>query len=218
MGKKKDKKSSWDGKSNSYDYIRDKFDSNYRPLRGDRESSGVYNEKRNRDFDRYMMTGEMDNGIHISKNKKDNSMEGKLFKAGIPPSQWQYYANKAGITNMNSKDDAKALINYYNKDERYQGDNDKQSGNKDDKDPAPLVPFAKGPVKPSAHLQAVNDRLSAGVPKLYDEQANYMSPAPKDDDDQAARLFKEQYAVDVTAGLNIREDRKLNLTNAMYSA
>ena len=110
MGKKKDKKSSWDGKDNSYDYIRNKFDRDYRPHMSDRESSGVYNEKRNRDFDRYMMTGEKASGYGrgvdkiMGKNKKeDKSMEGQLFAAGIPPSQWQYYADKAGITNMNSK-------------------------------------------------------------------------------------------------------------------
>ena len=92
------------------------------------------------------------------------------------------------------------------------------SGGNKDKDTDTLVPFAKGPIEPSAHLQAVNDRLSVGVPKLYDEQADYMSPPAKDDEDEAARLFKQQYAADVTAGLNIREDRKLNLHNAMYSA
>ena len=118
-------------------------------------SSGVYNEKRNRDWDRYMMTGEKASGYGravdsiMGKNKKeDKSMEGQLFAAGIPRSQWQYYADKAGITNMNSKSDAKELIKVYNQDERYQGDGGSKKDKSDDKekDVRDFAPYAKVPL------------------------------------------------------------------------
>ena len=127
MGKKNKDKGSFDGK-NAYDYLSNKFDKTYRSHMSDRESSEVYNRKRDRDFQRYMMTGEKSSGrgkyvddITGQFDKKDKSIEGRLFAAGIPPSQWKYYAQKAGITNVNSKGDAKKLISVYNDDERYQG-------------------------------------------------------------------------------------------------
>ena len=223
MGKdnKKDKKASWDGKSNSYDYLRDKFNSSYRP-HSDRESSAVYNRKRQSDWERYMMTGEKASGHgrqidRIRNKREDKSVEGQLFAAGIPRSQWQYYADKAGITNMNSKSDAEELIKVYNQDERYQGDGGSKKDKKDDdKDVKDFVPYAKGPFEWSEHHQGVMDRLSVQPPKLFKEQRDFLEPT--DDQDEAARLFKRKYAADVTRGMNIREDRKLNLTNAMYSA
>ena len=127
MGKKNKDKGSFDGK-NAYDYLSREFNKTYRPHRSDRESSDVYNRKRDRDFQRYMMTGEKSSGrgkyvddITGQFDKEDKSIERKLFAAGIPPSQWKYYAQKAGITNVNSKSDAKDIISVYNADERYQG-------------------------------------------------------------------------------------------------
>ena len=131
MGKKKKKLSSFDGKATGYDYLRDKFNKNYEPHRSDRESGDIYNRKRDEAFQRYLMTGDkysgMDPGMRRYREKLDKkldkkpSVEDRLFEAGIPPSQWQYYAKKADITNVNSKSDAKKLIDVYNKDERYQG-------------------------------------------------------------------------------------------------
>jgi hypothetical protein len=127
MGKKNKNKGSFDG-DNAYDYLSRKFDKNYRPHMAERESSEVYNRKRDQDFQRYLMTGEKSSGRgkHVDditgfNDKKDKTAEGRLFAAGIPPSQWKYYAQKAGITNVNSKSDAKKLISVYNEDERYQG-------------------------------------------------------------------------------------------------
>ena len=127
MGKKNKDKGSFDGK-NAYDYLSGEFNKTYRPHMSDRESSDVYNRKRDRDFQRYLMTGEKSSGrgkyvdeITGKFDKKDKSIEGRLFAAGIPPSQWKYYAQKAGITNLNSKGDAKKIISVYNADERYQG-------------------------------------------------------------------------------------------------
>ena len=58
--------------------------------------------------------------------KRGGSFEDKLFEAGIPPSQFDYYAKKADITNVNSKGDVKRLIEAYNQDERYQGEPEKK--------------------------------------------------------------------------------------------
>ena len=129
MGKKS-KKGSFDGKETSYDYLRDKFNSNYRSHRSDRESDHIYQRERDNAFQRYLMTGDKYSGLEpgmkqarqkMDKNRR-GSFEDKLFKAGIPPSQFDYYAKKAGITNVNSKGDAIRLIEEYNRDERYQGE------------------------------------------------------------------------------------------------
>lgn len=44
-----------------------------------------------------------------------------LREAGIPPSQYGYYMEKAGITNLNSENDMRQIIAAYNADERFQG-------------------------------------------------------------------------------------------------
>ena len=133
MGKKS-KKGSFDGKETSYDYLRERFNNEYRPHRADDESSHIYLRDRDNAFQRYLMTGDKysgwDPGEKRHWQKKDKkgggSFEDKLFKAGIPPSQFDYYAKKAGITNVNSKGDAKRLIAEYNRDERYQGEPKKE--------------------------------------------------------------------------------------------
>jgi len=128
MGKKK--KGSFDGKETSYDYLRNKFNKNYRPHRADDESDHIYLRERDNAFQRYLMTGDKYSGSdpgmkrYMQKidKKRGGSFEDKLFEAGIPPSQWDYYAKKSGITNVNSKGDARKLIDVYNRDERYQGE------------------------------------------------------------------------------------------------
>ena len=126
MGKKKrDRdKGSFDGK-NAYDYLKGEFDDYYRPHMSSRESIDVYERKKNDAFQKYLMTGEKTRGwrrIPHPDDKPKKKFEDKLFEAGIPPSQWQYYAKKAGITNVSGKKDAKKLIDVYNADERYQGE------------------------------------------------------------------------------------------------
>ena len=133
MGKKS-KKGSFDGRESSYDYLRGKFNSNYEPHRADRQSSEIYLRERDNAFQRYLMTGDKysgsDPGMKIARQKIDKkrggSFEDKLFEAGIPPSQFDYYAKKADITNVNSKGDVKRLIEAYNRDERYQGEPKKE--------------------------------------------------------------------------------------------
>ena len=220
MGKKKkDKPATWDGKDNAYDYIEGKFNKSYRAHNANRQSQGVYNDQRQRDFQRYMMTGEKSYGHggvlsgladkKIDKlYKKEDAMERKLFEAGIPPSQWQYYANKAGIENMNSKKDAKELIKVYNQDERYQGDGDKD----DKKGVEEMVEENTDPNRYyqneylSPRLQGVNERLDEEYPTpLYDKA---------DSASRASNAFASDYLGDVVAGLNLHETTKLNLNNA----
>ena len=214
MGKNKDKKASWDGKDNAYDYLKGEFNKDYRSFNANRESEGVYNEKRNNDFQRYLMTGEKARGHGYADkyfDEKDGgkkSVEDRLFEAGIPPSQWQYYANKSGVTNMNSKSDAKTLIDYYNKDERYKG-----GGKDDDKqDVEEMVEENTDPNRYfqskylSPHLQGVNERLDEEYPTpLYDQN---------DSANRASSAFASDYIGDVVAGLNLHENTKLNLNNA----
>ena len=43
-----------------------------------------------------------------------------LIDAGIPRDQYEYYADKAGLKNVNSTNDLEQIIALYNEDERYQ--------------------------------------------------------------------------------------------------
>jgi hypothetical protein len=124
MGKKS-KKGAFDGDS-VYDYLKRDFDpQGYGSL--DRMSDEVRNRKANDDFQRYLLTGEKRgpdwNPVtgNLPRNQKKSKVD-KLFEAGIPPSQFKYYAEKAGITNVNSKGDIKEIIKAYDADERYQGE------------------------------------------------------------------------------------------------
>lgn len=124
---------------NTYDYLKENFDDQYvdfesgnvkpssRNAYTDQQAQNRYNEALNR----YMLTGEIKStGSHMShvdnkyieKNatKKSKAAQ-KLFDEGIPPSQWAYYIDKAGV-NFNSKSDAKAVIAAYNPDERFSAD------------------------------------------------------------------------------------------------
>ena len=123
MGKKK----KFDGHETGYDYLRNKFDKQYRSHMSDRESSDVYNRKKEKDFQRYLYTGKKTSGSwsmdFARKNRDKDKKKDKadlLFEAGIPVQQWDYYKDKAG-NNANSKGDIKDIIAAYNADERYQG-------------------------------------------------------------------------------------------------
>ena len=126
MGKE-NKRSSFDGKSSSYDYLRDKFYRNFIPRRTQDDDGSIFEQERDEAFQRYLYTGDKfsGHGERELAQKRDKlrggSFEDKLFAAGIPPSQWDYYAEQAGIKNVNSDSDAKKLIDFYNRDERYQG-------------------------------------------------------------------------------------------------
>tara|TARA_B100000085_G_C18439163_1_gene470019 strand:+ start:194 stop:904 length:711 start_codon:yes stop_codon:yes gene_type:complete len=124
---------------NTYDYLKENFDDQYvdfesgnvkpssRNAYTDQQAQNRYNEALNR----YMLTGEIKStGGHMSHvdneyikrnaTKKSKAAQ-KLFDEGIPPSQWAYYIDKAGV-NFNSKKDAKAVIAAYNPDERFTAD------------------------------------------------------------------------------------------------
>ena len=204
MGKKKKKFSSFDGKATGYDYLRDKFDNNFEPLRSDRVSEEVYNRKRDEAFQRYLMTGDKYSGMdpgtrryreHIDKKRnKGSSIEDKLFEAGIPPSQWQYYANKAGITNVNSKSDANKLIDVYNKDERYQGP--------DKPFDEPLEPEApEPPAPPEFNISVEEDNRLADErdQRIADYEANRAFSGLLGDENTSDYLDK--YKFNVSSGL-----------------
>jgi hypothetical protein len=97
MGKKS-KKGAFDGDS-VYDYLKRDFDpQGYGSL--DRMSDEVRNRKANDDFQRYLLTGEKRgpdwNPVtgNLPRNQKKSKVD-KLFEAGIPPSQFKYYAETA---------------------------------------------------------------------------------------------------------------------------
>ena len=123
MGKEKNK-GSFDGVS-VYDYLKRDFNPHDYGNSG-RTPSAVAERRANEDFQRYLLTGEKRGPNYInraignpfqSKSKVD-----KLFEAGIPPSQWEYYAKKADITNVSSENDIKKILEVYDADERYQGE------------------------------------------------------------------------------------------------
>jgi len=128
MGKE-NTRSSFDGKSTSYDYLRNKFNKNFKPKRTEDDDGFLFEQERDEAFQRYLYTGDKYSGFPGGERnfarKRDKlrggSFEDKLFEAGIPPSQWDYYAKQAGIRNVNDDGDAKKLIDFYNRDERYQG-------------------------------------------------------------------------------------------------
>ena len=129
------------GGSDSYDYLKRQFDNQYVDFSSGNikpSSRNAYTDqqdlnRRNEAFQRYMLTGQVKNSgsydSHssnlrieaLNQNRKKSNAD-RFFEAGIPASQWAYYANKAGISNVNSKKDAKALIAAYNADERFTAD------------------------------------------------------------------------------------------------
>ena len=111
-------RSTFFGKDTSYDYLKDAFNERYTKMH-----PRATTEKRDNAFQRYLMTGEGPNASYGRKVEpdKNDKVIGRLFEAGIPRSQLDYYANKADITNFNSENDADRLIAAYNADERYQG-------------------------------------------------------------------------------------------------
>ena len=206
MGKKKKKFSSFDGKATGYDYLRDKFNKNYEPHRSDRMSGEIYNRERDEAFQRYLMTGDkysgMDPGMRRYREKLDKkldkkpSVEDRLFEAGIPPSQWQYYANKAGITNVNSKGDAEKLIDVYNKDERYQGPENPLD---EAALPAPEAFEPLAPPKFNISVEEDNRMAEERDQRIADYEANRAFTGLIGEEDTSEYL--DQYKFNVSEGL-----------------
>lgn len=127
MGKD-NKRSSFGGKSTSYDYLRKKFNDNFIPKHTETEDGLFYEKERDEAFQRYLYTGDKYSGFSGGERnfaerrdkKRGGSFEDELFEAGIPPSQWDYYAKQAGIKNVKGSN-VKQLIDFYDRDERYQG-------------------------------------------------------------------------------------------------
>ena len=166
MGKK-NKKSSFDGQDTAYDYLKAKFNKSYKGHMADRESSGVYNRKKDAAFQRYLYPGEKSSGYGKAydeardKDKKGKSVSDRLFEAGIPVQQWDYYADKAGISNVNSKGEAKKLIDVYNQDERFQGAGAGAAGPiREEFRPDPVEEPDYTNMTLSKHMQGVQERLA----------------------------------------------------------
>ena len=119
----------WDGKSyldyrtSDYDY-KDSFE---------HETGGGLSR-----FDHAGYAEDMAYGTGSRKNFLE-----PLYDAGIPADQFDYYAKKAGIKNVNSKSDLQDIITVYNDDERYQGGNEgsksKEKKKKKDKYKPPVT-------------------------------------------------------------------------------
>lgn len=106
-----------------------------------------------------------------------------LRAAGIPPSQYQYYANKAGIKNVNSRSDLDQIIAAYNADERFQGSPDSKSSDEPvvavAADPEPDKP---DPIKEEAAKEFLDTYKRANDFKR--EQAGEKTDDEDDDDDK----------------------------------
>ena len=125
------KSASWDGKSlvgfmaSDYDYFEN-------PIRGKSGNPMAGSDVRQGKFRAVDMT------YGAGPRAGATSM---LRSAGIPKDQYQYYADKAGITNVNSPSDYEAIVDAYNKDQRNEfavakadNDNEKKRKKKDDDD------------------------------------------------------------------------------------
>ena len=112
-----------------------------------------------------------------------------LRAAGIPKDQYQYYADKAGITNVNSESDQKAIIAAYNADERYQGDGDKKKKKEKKEKYKPIKETKEEREKYdaiTARLQATEDSRSAAQERgrqSLDRYGNYSKYSDKKDYD-----------------------------------
>ena len=62
----------------------------------------------------------------------------------------------------------------------------------------------------------LHNDLSVKPPKMYEKQEEEVEKP--DDSEEAAKLFTNKYATDIAKNMGIREERRLNLENAMYDA
>ncbi len=210
MGKKKDKKnSSWDGKSTSYDYLKDKFDKNYTPYNGNRQSTGVYNDKRDAAFQRYLNTGDKYSGMNAGeanfRKKLDKqadrkpSIEETMFEAGIPVSQWDYYAKKAGVGNVNKRKEANKIIEAYNQDERYQPDPEQTIPDV----PEPMSPEPAPEPRFNIDVETANAEEAARDLRIDEYEKNRATGGFFGN--EAANSYLDDYKLNVSTGLQKAE-------------
>ena len=209
MGKK-NKTASWDGRS-YMDYrttdrnFRDQFEND----RGTFDSEG-YAE-----------------AMAYGPGSRQNFLQ-PLIDAGIPQDQYEYYANKAGITNVNSKSDLETIIDAYNKDERYQPPEepkeDKDDDDDDDYTPPPPDPEREAQLERDEQYLADRRNMRQEIgsrPFKYDSKvtgagsteygsgSDYDMRADMNDDDKAvsamdfANAFKQKLLTDMGSSINV---------------
>ena len=141
-----------------------------------------------------------------------------LYDAGIPEDQFDYYAKQAGISNVNSKGDLEDIISFYNKDERYQGDDDdgdeKKKKKKEKKFKEPEVSEERQEEwdNKEALLDAVDQSRAAALQRSltpvnrYGDYGNYDRFSDRDsfdmrdkDKDEESQDFANKYKLGVLA-------------------
>ena len=151
-----------------------------------------------------------------------------LIDAGIPQDQYEYYANKAGITNVNSKNDLETIIDAYNADERYQGpeDTEVEEAVREDKIDTELPPDPEYADRLQERRDFVSDRqaarreigrnqinyeteLTGAGATSYGSGSDYDMRADMNDDDKAesamdfANAFKQKLLTDMGSSINV---------------
>ena len=106
-----------------------------------------------------------------------------LRAAGIPKDQYQYYADKAGITNVNSESDQKAIIAAYNADERYQGDGDKKKKKKKKEKYEPIETTPEQREKYDAITSRLRNEVAYKESKQREGYGDYTAYSDKKDYD-----------------------------------
>lgn len=161
------------------------------------------------------------------ENPKQAGVYNALDKTGIPKSEWDNLAREAGVNNINSKNDLIAMLKVWQEMENPQSELDRRLGRErdddddddDEKDEGSFAdtfaPFDKG-YELSQHWKDLHNDLSVKPPKMYEKQEEEVEKP--DDSEEAAKLFTNKYATDIAKNIGIREERRLNLENAMYDA
>ncbi len=171
------KSASWDGKS-LIGYMASDHDYFENPIRGKSGNPMAGSNERQSNFRSVDMT--------YGAGPRAGAT-GMLRRAGIPKDQYQYYADKADITNVNSLSDMEAIIDAYNKDQRNEfavakvdKDDDKKSKKEDDEEEEEITPPSDllSPALAEAKARAAQfkeDELSGrNVDRLYnDDKPDY---------------------------------------------
>ena len=151
-----------------------------------------------------------------------------LIDAGIPQDQYEYYADKAGLKNVNSTNDLEQIIALYNEDERYQPPAESES--KDDNDsedeytPPPPDPEREAVLEQDREYLAnrrnmrqeigsrpfkYDSKLTGAGSTKYDSGSDYDMRADMNDDDKAesamdfANAFKQKLLTDMGSSIAV---------------
>ena len=151
-----------------------------------------------------------------------------LIDAGIPQDQYEYYADKAGLKNVNSTNDLEQIIALYNEDERYQPPAESES--KDDNDsedeytPPPPDPEREAVLEQDREYLAnrrnmrqeigsrpfkYDSKLTGAGSTEYGSGSDYDMRADMNDDDKAesamdfANAFKQKLLTDMGSSIAV---------------